>query len=167
MVSSRLLLTSFIFRVYENINGNCVKKNKDFKMMIEDTFGHKKLVDLIQLVHENEVSTANAKQIMMMIIDGDLRNPAKIAAELGMVGKVTTDIELQNEAKKCVAEQKNLVKKILRTGKQGPVMHLVGIVMRVTNGKGDPVMIKHLLQEEIKKVKLTQQEMDETDDDDK
>jgi Asp-tRNA(Asn)/Glu-tRNA(Gln) amidotransferase B subunit len=46
------------------------------------------------LVHEETVSVANAKQIMMRIIDGDERSPSVIAAEFGLTGKVELSQEL-------------------------------------------------------------------------
>lgn len=33
-------------------------------------------------------------------------------------------------------------------------MHLVGIVMKKNNNRADPVFVKHLLNEEIKKIRL-------------
>lgn len=62
--------------------------------MVEVTFGHKKLAELITLVNEETVNVANGKQIMMRIIDGDQRLPSQIAAELGMTGKVELSKEL-------------------------------------------------------------------------
>ena len=50
--------------------------------MIEENFGHKKLVELITLVHEDQnITVQNAKQIMMSIVDGDDRMPSEIAEE--------------------------------------------------------------------------------------
>lgn len=81
-------------RVYENIYGNCFKKGVDFQDVVENVFGHKKLCDLITLVHEESVSGINGKKIMQMIIDGDERSPSQIAAEVGMIGKVEIGKEL-------------------------------------------------------------------------
>lgn len=46
---------------------------------MEDNFGHKKLFELITMVSEQSITVANAKQVMMAIIDGDERMPAVIA----------------------------------------------------------------------------------------
>lgn len=46
------------------------------------------------------------------------------------------------------------MQKVARTGNQGPLMHLVGLLMKKNPGKADPVMVKHLLMEEIKKVEV-------------
>jgi|LakMenE01Jun11ns_1017448.scaffolds.fasta_scaffold9414630_1 Asp-tRNA(Asn)/Glu-tRNA(Gln) amidotransferase B subunit len=81
-----------------------------------------------------------------------------------MVGKVTTDKELQQEAKKVVDANIDLVKRVRKTGKQGPVMHLVGLVMKSTKKRGDPVMIKFLIEEEIAKVKIDPKDLAEVTD---
>ena len=75
--------------------GNCVRKDMDFRDVMENKFGHKKLVELLRLINDEEVSNANAKQIMMMIIDGDERDPVEIAEQLGFVGQVQTSEELK------------------------------------------------------------------------
>jgi Asp-tRNA(Asn)/Glu-tRNA(Gln) amidotransferase B subunit len=77
-----------------------------------------------------------------------------------MVGKVTTDTELQKEAKKVVDANMEIVKKVRKTGKQGPVMHLVGLVMKSTKKRGDPVIIKFLVEEEIAKAKIDPKELE-------
>lgn len=56
--------------------------------------------------------------------------------------------------RECVKQHQDIVQKVARTKNQGPLMHLVGILMKQNQGKADPVMIKHLLQEEIKKVEV-------------
>ena len=50
-----------INRIYEHIFGNVEKKGLDFQHVVEEQFGHKKLVELITLVHEQEITVANAK----------------------------------------------------------------------------------------------------------
>lgn len=67
--------------IYEHIYGNVERKDLDFQKIVEDNFGHKKLFELITMVSDQSVTVANAKQVMMAIIDGDERMPAKIAEE--------------------------------------------------------------------------------------
>lgn len=90
--------------MFENIYGNCVTKNLEFQHVVESVFGHKKLCDLITLVHEESVSAINAKKIMHMIIDGDERMPSQIAAEVGMIGKVEIGKELIGQVRECIKE---------------------------------------------------------------
>lgn len=133
--------------------------------MVEVTFGHKKLAELITLVNEETVNVANGKQIMMRIIDGDQRLPSQIAAELGMTGKVELSKELIAQVKEVVDSNPEVVKKVIKSGKQGPVMHLVGIIMKAHGNRADPVMIKHMIEQEIKKVKIDPKDLKSDEDD--
>ena len=63
--------------------------------MIEQNFGFKKLVELITMVHEDEITVANAKQVMYAIVDGDERTPSEIAKHAGFVGEVITSDEVK------------------------------------------------------------------------
>ena len=63
--------------------------------MIEEDFGHKKLAELITMVSDQEITVANAKQVMMAIIDGDARMPSEIAEEQGFVGTIITSEEVR------------------------------------------------------------------------
>lgn len=40
-------VSDFLFRIYENIYGNCVKKDLNFQKVVEQVFGHTKLSSLI------------------------------------------------------------------------------------------------------------------------
>ena len=151
-------------RIYENIYGNCTKKDINFQKVVEQVFGHKKLADLITLVHEETVNLANAKQIMMRVIDGDERMPSVIAAEFGLTGKVESSGELLQQVKDAITKNHSAVKKVIKKNKQGPLMHLVGVVMKQNNNRADPVFIKHLLNEEIKKIRLDPTEITSDED---
>lgn len=50
-----------------------------------------------------------------------------------------------------LAQSQDIVLKIQKTGKTGPVMALVGKVMQLLNKRGDPVQIKMLIEHELKK----------------
>ena len=81
-------------RIYEHIYGNVERKDLNFQKVIEENFGHKKLVELIMMVHEQNITVANAKQVMMKIIDGDERHPNEIAEEQGYIGGTFTSDEV-------------------------------------------------------------------------
>ena len=68
-------------RIYEHIFNYVDMQGKDFQKVVEENFGHKKLVELITMVHDASVTQANAKAVMQAIIDGDERMPATIAEE--------------------------------------------------------------------------------------
>ena len=122
----------------------------NFQQVIEENFGHKKLVELIMMVHEQDITVANAKHVMMAIIDGDTRMPSAIAEEQGFVGGPITTDEVKAAVNRALAEptNANVIEKVL-AGNERPVMSLVGKVMKAVNRKGDPVVIKKLLLEGI------------------
>lgn len=87
----------------------------------------------------------------MMMVDGDSRRPSALAQELGFVGAALTKDDLQAAVLEILAKNKDIVSKIKKTGKMGPVMALVGQVMQHLNKRGDPVCIKDLIETELKK----------------
>ena len=95
---------------------------------------------------------ANAKQVMMKIVDGDERMPREIAEEQGFVGGAQLGHEVVEAVNRAIADAENaaVVEKILQ-GNERPIMSLVGKVMKSVNRRGDPVVIKKLLQEGIAK----------------
>ena len=68
-------------RIYEHIFNAVDESNLNFQRVVEEQFGHKKLVELIMMVHEQSVTQQNAKQVMRAIVDGDTRMPSEIAEE--------------------------------------------------------------------------------------
>ena len=115
--------------------------------MIEENFGHKKLVELITLVHEDQnITVQNAKQIMMSIVDGDDRMPSEIAEEQGFVGGSATSDEVLQAVAAALSDPENAqnIKKV-QDGDARGIMPVVGRVMRAVNRRGDPVVIKQLL----------------------
>lgn len=139
--------------IYQYIRGNAVKNDLDFKDVVLNTFGFQRLVDLIGMIKENQVTTINAKQVMMAIIDGDQRLPSVIADELGFRGGAVADEAIVVQVGIVIDQNPLIVEKIIKKNRTGPIMALVGQVMSATNRRGDPVLIKHLIVERIEKIK--------------
>lgn len=139
-------------RIYKHILGNCLKKDLNFRDVVLQKFGLKKLVDLLSLLKDSQISVANGKEIMMRIIDGDERMPTEIAANSGFTGEVITSAEVKAAVDEVVNKNPQIVQKILKTGNEGPVMSLVGKVMEAVNRRGDPVAIKSLIHDKLTKV---------------
>lgn len=134
--------------VYEHIYGNCEKKDLDFQNVIEQKFGHKKLCELLLLLHQDDVTIANGKQIMMRIIDGDERMPQEIADDLGLTRGTDMNQEVHDAVTLVIESNPEIVKKI-KEGNDRPIMSLVGQVMKAVNRRGDPVVIKSMLAKDI------------------
>jgi len=122
--------------------------------VVEDRFGQKKLFDLITMVETGLVTMANAKQVMMKIVDGDDRKPTEIAKDLGYIGGAHTDQAVIDAVHAVLQRPENVaVIEKIKDGNERPIMSLVGQVMKDVNRTGDPVVIKRLLSEGIDKLK--------------
>ena len=108
--------------------------------------------EFILMVHDQKITVANAKLVMMAIIDDDKRSPSQIAEEQGLMGGIMTSDEVRDAVMSCIKDEANaaVVGKILG-GNSRPVMSLVGKVMKAVNRRGDPVVIKKMLEDEIVK----------------
>ena len=140
-------------RIYEHIYGNCERKDLDFQTVVRRSFGQRRLSELLLLVQNDELTVANGKQVMFKIIDGDKRMPAEIAEELGIKGGNVTGNEIKDVVDKVTEENQAIIIKVIETGKDGPVMSLVGKVMKAVNRKGDPIEIRIMIEEAIEKRK--------------
>ena len=141
------------YRIFKDIYGNAVKKDLDFRKVVEQNFGEEKLADLLCLLHSEKITVANAKVVMRKIIDGDSETPTVIADKLGLTGDAMTDEVMDDKIIEVLEEKKKIVDKIIKTGKTGPLMSLVGSVMQKLNKRGDPKLIQRKLTDHIEKMK--------------
>jgi Asp-tRNA(Asn)/Glu-tRNA(Gln) amidotransferase B subunit len=111
------------------------------------------------LLHHDQVTVANGKVVMQYIIDGDTRMPTEIAEELGLTTTVTIGQDVQDAVKEVVSANPDIVKKIL-DGNDRPIMSLVGKAVKATNRRGDPVVIKSLIQDAIDAKRSTHKKED-------
>ena len=95
-------LCFLLCRIYEHIYGNTEKKDLIFQQVIEERFGYKKLGDFILMVHAQKITVANAKLVMMAIIDGDSRSPDEIAETQGLMGGMMTSDEVRDAVMECI-----------------------------------------------------------------
>ena len=102
-------MSNALCRIYEHIYGNVERKDLNFRKVIEENFGHKKLVELIMMVHDQKMTVANAKHVMMAIIDGDDRMPATIAEDSGFVGGPMTSEEVVVAVQEIIAVNPEIV----------------------------------------------------------
>lgn len=69
----------------------------------------------------------NAKDIAYLIVDGDVRSPLEIATEKGMLGSSSTAaVDYESIIAEVLSQNQKTVDKIKESGKDGPVMFLVG-----------------------------------------
>ena len=121
------------------MQGNVTKKELDFKQVLSQNFSNgAKLDSLITLVHSGKLSLLNGKEISYQIIDGDQRDPEVIAREKGVLSggdgpSSSSSLKFDGFIDEVLTANKATVEKIRESGKDGPVMFLVGQVMKKTN----------------------------------
>jgi len=93
--------------IYEHIFADVEAKDLDFQKIVEENFGHKKLVELIMMVHGTNVTVANAKLVMKAIVDGDTRMPSQIAEEQGLLGGGKISDEIRTAVQATLADPAN------------------------------------------------------------
>lgn len=135
-------------RLYGFIHGNTTKKELDFHQIFTENFDQgKKVESLIDLVSGGKLSLLNAKELAYIIIDGDKRDPIVIATDKGLLG--TESINYDKIIEEVLASNKSTVDKIKESGKDGPVMFLVGQVMKKISKQGDPKEIQKLIKKKL------------------
>ena len=128
-----------LFRLYGFVQGNVTKKELDFRQVLSQNFSNgAKLESLITLVHSGKLSLLNGKEISYQIIDGDQRDPEVIAREKGVLSEAdgpssSSSLKFDGFIDEVLTANKTTVDKIRESGKDGPVMFLVGQVMKKTN----------------------------------
>lgn len=128
-----------------------MKKDLDLQQVLEQTFTLRKLSQIIDLVTSSKLSLINAKEIAYRIIDGETRDPLTIAEAENLLE--SSDQQSNNTFDIIIDEvlsgNKATVDKIKESGKDGPVMFLVGQVMKKINKKGDPQEIQKLIKAKL------------------
>ena len=105
-------------------------------MLSENFSNGAKLESLITLVQSGKLSLINSKEISYQIIDGDERDPEVIAREKGVLSEgdgPSSSVDFDAFIEDVLQANKSTVSKIRDSGKDGPVMFLVGQVMKKTN----------------------------------
>lgn len=115
--------------------------------MLEESFGYKKLMNLLEMIEDKRLTTTNGRIVMQAIIDGDQRNPDEIATELGM--KMVSGLDVNKAVEYVIEANEEIVNEMIETGKKRPIMSLVGQVMKAVNRNGDPVEIKVMIEDMI------------------
>jgi Asp-tRNA(Asn)/Glu-tRNA(Gln) amidotransferase B subunit len=83
-----------------------------------------------------KLTVLNGKEVMYAIIDGEQKTPEEIARIRGLLGAKDTDI--RDVIHKVMEKEFVTVNKIKNTKARGPIMFLVGQVMKQLNRHGDP-----------------------------
>jgi len=108
-----------------------------------------KLVEMIRLIDEGVISGKIAKRILpKVIVTG--KNPREIVEEEGMI-KISDREFLENLIAKIFAENPKAVKDALVDEKAAH--YLIGQLMKVTQGKADPVLSSRMIMERLNRLR--------------
>lgn len=116
----------------------------------ESNLSPKRLVDMIRLIDEGEISGKIAKRILPEIILTG-KDPKVIVKEKNLI-KISSSQEIRKIVKKVFEENRKAVEDALKDEKA--IHFLVGQVMRETKGRADPELTNQLIKEELEKLKL-------------
>jgi Asp-tRNA(Asn)/Glu-tRNA(Gln) amidotransferase B subunit len=141
------------YRIYKTIQDNSIHGESDFRDVVLHKFGPKKLLDLLTLIKDQQISTENGKVITKMITDGDERMPTEIAEALGFTGEVILPQDLLDAVSEVIKTNPQTVEQISLTTKASPIMALVNKTIDLVNRKCDPVMVRYLLEKEMENMK--------------
>lgn len=139
------------FRIYEYVFADCEALDIDFQNTVVYTFGHKKLVELLAMVSDGQISVGNGRVVMHKIIEGDERMPSVIAEDLGMVGQVVLSDLVKSTVIEIINDSTDILDQCIEENDNRKIMSIVNKAMNKLNPRsrwdpakrvGDPVVIQ-------------------------
>lgn len=128
-----------------------MKKDLDFQSVLQTNFTPSDLEELFELLPE--ISQLNGKELVQIKVDGSKESVRKLAEKLDFLAPALSNQEVEEAIDQVMKEHAQVVQKILKTGKTGPVMALVGQSMKKLNKRGDPKVIQGLIEERLDRLK--------------
>ena len=112
--------------LYEHIQGNCLKKDLDFESVLTQNFTFQDLQTLFSLLDSTQITQLNGKDLIQLKVDNSPLPLTQLAEKLGFLAPALSDQDVEDAITAVMSEQAQVVQKILKTGKEGPIMALVG-----------------------------------------
>ena len=104
------------------------------------------LSDLVKLVDENTINTSTAKSLIPKIHETGL-SPGELVVKEGLA-QISDSSELETIIQKLISDNPDNVERY-KGGKTNLIGWFVGQVMRQTQGKADPEIVKQLLEKHL------------------
>ncbi len=125
------------------------KLNASNKTISESPVSPEQLTELLALMNRGTISGKMAKSVFdEMFSTGN--NPEEIVKKKGLI-QITDTAEIGKLVEEVIKENPDAVTKI-KEGKDRAISHLVGQVMRKTQGKANPQMVNRILKEKISRL---------------
>lgn len=112
-----------------------------------ENFSPATFAKLIELIGNGSLSSRGAKDVLLLILEGDAREPEVIAKEKGLV-QVSDPEALRASVREVMGQQEAAVAEY-KAGKEAALQFLVGQTMKATKGAGNPATLRTLLLEEL------------------
>ena len=126
---------------------------KDPETWAKKPISDKNFSALIKMIGEGKIGSRAAKDILAIMymeatsLDGEAKDPAKIAEEKGMLQK-NDEGELKKIIEKIITENPKVVADF-KSGKEAALQFLLGQAMKATRGYANPEVLKKLFKEQI------------------
>ena len=131
------------------LTGDVMKNlNKDSLSIGESKISPVMLSDMIKLILDGKINGKQGKQVLEVMMDSG-KDANTIVSELGMT-QISDSEEIRKIVLNIINENKNLVDDY-KNGKN-VFGFIVGLIMKNTNGKANPVVTSKVLQEELNKL---------------
>ena len=122
--------------------------NKNSERINESKLSSKMLTDLIKIIDEGKINGKQGKELLEKMIDSG-KDANVLVKELGMT-QISNPDEIRNIINEILNENNNLVEDY-KNGKK-VFDYLIGLVMKKTKGKANPVITSKVLEEELNKI---------------
>jgi aspartyl-tRNA(Asn)/glutamyl-tRNA(Gln) amidotransferase subunit B len=106
------------------------------------------LAMLVKMINDGKISSRGAKELIILMHEGDSRDPESIAKEKGLLQKSDAG-ELESMAKDIMAKNPSVVADY-KAGKIVALQFLVGQGMKLSKGSANPAVLKEVFLKELK-----------------
>ena len=121
--------------------------NRDSLTIIDSKLTSKMLTDLIKMIKEGTINGKQAKEVLEKMMDTG-KDASVIVSELGLT-QISNEDEIRDIILSIIKENMNLVDDY-KNGKN-VFGYIVGLIMKSTGGKANPVITSKVLKDELEK----------------
>ena len=133
------------------IMGDMAAQMKEQEKELKDLkFDQKKLCELVELVDAGSINSMQAKEVFLELFNNGT-SPIEVVKTRG-VAQVSDPKPFEGAVDKLLAENPSVVADY-KGGKQGVIGFLVGKVMKVSQGKANPVMLNFIFKAKLENAK--------------
>ena len=122
--------------------------NKDSLTIMDSKLTPKMLTDLIKMIKDGKINGKQGKEVLDKMMDTG-KDANVLVSELGLT-QISNEDEIRDIILSVIKDNMNLIDDY-KNGKN-VFGYIVGLIMKSTGGKANPVITSRILQEELKKL---------------